>query len=440
MDLKSPKRQNNGSLEQSPANNSVQESAAIDALLKMDCQAFANDIRLAKYDILDALSKQISELQQALEAEHVSRSAKFSDVPETVIVSNVFPYLENRTDCNNLSLVTKEINNVATNHKNLALPWPENCRLWRESFDYLSGPTFSPDGKCVAFYEGERRIHIWCRKKGLVKSWEGHDWQDYRISSLTYSLDGKLLLSFDNGGEVKYWDTTNDYRCIQELTVELDVVGFVNMVAFSPNGMLIATGGGNQVPSVCLWRVSDGSTVREIDIEMTIHAIKISPDGKTVAVGGRQEDDELETLGLWTEDSYIRLDGHDGIVTDLAFSPDGKILASASEDQTIKLWDFPNRRCVRTLTGGHTDNRVTSISFSSCGNFLASGGSSRALGHQSRSTLCTWNVATGTCLRTMYAIGRVAYVEFSFDGRALLTQEQGQIRVRSTGESGLGER
>jgi dGTP triphosphohydrolase len=149
MDLKSPKRQNNGSLEQSPANNSVQESTAIDALLKMDCQAFANDIRLAKYDILDALSKQISELQQALEAEHVSRSAKFSDVPETVIVSNVFPYLENRTDCNNLSLVTKEINNVATNHKNLALPWPENCRLWRESFDYLSGPTFSPDGKSM---------------------------------------------------------------------------------------------------------------------------------------------------------------------------------------------------------------------------------------------------------------------------------------------------
>jgi hypothetical protein len=51
----------------------------------MDCQAFANDIRLVKYDILDALSLQISELQQALEAEQVSRSAKFSDVPWVLV-------------------------------------------------------------------------------------------------------------------------------------------------------------------------------------------------------------------------------------------------------------------------------------------------------------------------------------------------------------------
>jgi WD40 repeat protein len=53
-------------------------------------------------------------------------------------------------------------------------------------------------------------------------------------------------------------------------------------------------------------------------------------------------------------------------------------------------------------------------------------------------TIRMWNVTTGTCLHTMDATGPVSFVEFSGNGRSLLTGEAGQIRLRSTGEFVLG--
>jgi WD40 repeat protein len=376
--------------------------------------------------------------------------ATFSDVPATVLVSNVFQYIENRTDWNNFSLVNKEIKNSVTNHKNLVPPWPENCRLWHLDGSLGVNPShnlmFSPNGDCVAFCESGQypkndRIHVGCRKKGLFKSWE----DDEIICSLAYSLDNKLLLSCNFSGLVKYWDATNDYRCIEEMTVELNLDLPVDTAAFSHNRQFIATDGGSEEQdfrTVYLWRVSDGSKIREINIEMTtIMAIQFSPDGKTVAVGGLGDNDDPITLGIWmvdhhTEDFFISLDGHTNLVNNFAFSPDGKYLASASDDKTIKLWEFPNQRCVKTLTG-HTDNRIASISFSSCGNFLVSGGWDN---RNDTGTLRTWNVATGTCLHSMNAVGPVRSVKFSDDGRTLLTSEGRQIRLRSTAKLGLGER
>jgi hypothetical protein len=67
----------------------------VNALFDIDKQVFQRDIGIAKYDVLESLSKHISELQQLLEAEQDSRKSEFADIPMNVTVSNVFPFIEN---------------------------------------------------------------------------------------------------------------------------------------------------------------------------------------------------------------------------------------------------------------------------------------------------------------------------------------------------------
>ena len=68
---------------------------------------------------------------------------------------------------------------------------------------------------------------------------------------------------------------------------------------------------------------------------------------------------------------WATLDGHEGWVAAVAFSPDGTILATGSHDQTIKLWDAATGRELATLRG-HTGN-VYTVAFSPDGSLLASG-------------------------------------------------------------------
>ena len=105
----------------------------------------------------------------------------------------------------------------------------------------------------------------------------------------------------------------------------------------------------------------------------------------------------------------------------MTFSPDGKLVASASHDKTVRLWDTVTGSCRSTLEG-HSDS-VTAVAFSPDGKLVASASNDR--------TVRLWDTATGSCRSTLEGhSGWVTAVAFSPDGEHLDT-DQGQIALPS---------
>src|SRR5271165_4292311 len=139
-----------------------------------------------------------------------------------------------------------------------------------------------------------------------------------------------------------------------------------------------------------------------------VSSVAWSPDGKTLASGS---DDH--TVKLWevaTAKLLSTLEGHAGSVLSVAWSPDGKTLASGSGDNTVKLWDTATGKLLSTLKG-HTDV-VESVAWSPDGKTLASGSGDH--------TVKLWEAATGKLLSTLEGqTDPVWSVAWSPDGKTL---------------------
>ena len=149
--------------------------------------------------------------------------------------------------------------------------------------------------------------------------------------------------------------------------------------------------------TVRLWDVNSRQQIRTFGIGLHPTAnIAFSPDGKMLAraSGGI---DGVDNTYLWDADTgeLLRtLSGHTNTVKDVSFHPDGKILASMSSDLTVCLWDVNTGQQIRTLTGHTGTIGLKSIAFSPDGNMLVIGG-----GH--RNAISLWDANTGQQIRTL---------------------------------------
>lgn len=291
----------------------------------------------------------------------------------------------------------------------------------------VTSVAFAPDGRSLASGSWDGTIKLWDIRDGsprLQRTFRGA-WDE--VEAVAFAPDGSALAGLGTGfddapfGVVTIWalDAARG-RCLLREAGKLDAMAFapdgatlatasgdrrsvtlsdvatgrtratladhrgpVWSLAYAPDGASLAVVSGvvpavaepasdGRVGEICLWDLSGRKPrvrTRLVGHEHGIISVAFSPDGKHLASGGF--DRAAKLWGVEASREWATLAGHKGWVAAVAFAPDGSLLATGSHDHTIKLWDLGTGTEVATLDG-HTGN-IYSVAFSPDGSLLASG-------------------------------------------------------------------
>jgi WD40 repeat protein len=220
-------------------------------------------------------------------------------------------------------------------------------------------------------------------------------------------------------GIVKIWDLAQG-----ELVRDIQAgKGRVLALAFLANGHVLATGGYDSV--LRLWDVDSGELLQKLEglppdpthfNRTPIGTVAISPDGTKIAAGFGNPlfhlSDYKQVVKVWDLSSgklLKELPGHFNTICSVAFSPDGKVLATASDDQQVKLWSVGDWQPIGMLPA---TERFKSVTFSPAGQWIVTGGESGAI--------TIWDTTSRRPLRPLTGhTNAVQRLMFSPDGRTL---------------------
>ncbi|MDJ0839023.1 MAG: CHAT domain-containing protein [Acidobacteriota bacterium] len=285
-------------------------------------------------------------------------------------------------------------------------------KLLRGHAGDVLGAAFAPDGRIVASVSLDKTMRLWDVRPTLTQPvLEGHTG---KVHGGGFTADGNTFVSASSDKTLRTWSLNGETT--SKIIAELDSPG--TSAAVTRDGAAAVAGG--EDGTVYLWREETGRTRSLKGHKGPVNDVVFSPDGSRLASASSDN-----TVKLWSaadpDQAPQTLTGHTDHVLAVAFSPDGLTAASGSLDKSARLWDLEGKRAHRTLSG-HTEG-IYGIAFSPDGRYAATA----SLDH----TAVIWDLETGESKQrlrghTDYVMG----VAFHPEGNLIATSSADQtVRI-----------
>lgn len=264
--------------------------------------------------------------------------------------------------------------------------------------DWLYGITWSPQADFIATSGWSREIHVTSVANGqTMRVLSGHKGV---VRALHWSPTGPYLASASYDKTLLLWNT-NTGEIVQKIQPRNQ---FVTHVHFAPNGeqLIAGTWDGN----ADIWTLGSFKAQQTTPVQSALHTLTVSAQQDYRALGYADHSIHVTQRGkrVWT------LTQHTGAINSLAFRYDARLLASGSDDRSVRVWDLQTGSSVRTLKG-HQE-RVVSVHWNRETGQLLSGSWD--------GTIRLWDLKTGRTKRTFQVENsRVLTARWSPDGKWL---------------------